>query len=172
MIVRPYRRADLPKLHEIDQACFPPGISYSRKELERFIRMKGARTWVAEEQGEIAGFLVADRQPHGAAHIVTVDVVEGRRRAGVGGALMEASENWARLEHCRLVYLEAGENNSAALAFYESRHYSRVERIPDYYSTGMAAWVMVKWLGPARDARGRASKQDAEQRFRTLSFRP
>lgn len=157
MFVRHYRRADLPKLHEIDQACFPPGISYSREDLERFIDMRNARTWVAEEQGEIAGFLVADRQPRGVAHIVTVDVVEGRRRAGVGRALMDAAEDWARRERCRLVYLEVAEDNAPALAFYASRHYTSIERIPDYYSTGLAAWVMVKWLGPAPEARRRAT---------------
>jgi [ribosomal protein S18]-alanine N-acetyltransferase len=156
MNVRSYRRNDLPKLHEIDQACFPPGISYSREDLERFIHMRNARTWVAEEQGEIAGFLVADRQPRGVAHIITVDVVESRRRAGVGGALMDAAEAWARQERCRLMYLEVAEGNSAALAFYESRHYISIERIADYYSTGLAAWVMVKWLGPAPEARRRA----------------
>jgi [ribosomal protein S18]-alanine N-acetyltransferase len=155
MNVRSYHRADLPKLHEIDQTCFPPEISYSREELERFIRMRNARTWVAEEQGEIAGFVVADRQPRGVAHIVTVDVIESRRRTGVGSALMEEAETWARREGCRLMYLETPENNLAAQAFYEARHYTRVERIPDYYSSGQAAWVMVKWLGPAPEARGR-----------------
>ncbi len=157
MIVRAYRRVDLPKLHEIDQACFPPGISYSRQDLERYIGLRGARTWVAEEQGEIAGFVVADRQPHAVAHIITVDVVEGRRRAGVGGALMEVAEDWGRQQRCRLMYLEVGEDNTGAQAFYEARHYTRVERIPDYYSTGMAAWVMVKWLGPASQPRGRTA---------------
>jgi [ribosomal protein S18]-alanine N-acetyltransferase len=154
MKVRSYRRSDLPKLHEIDQTCFPPGISYSREELERFIRMRSARTWVAEEQGEIAGFVVVDRQPKGVAHIVTVDVIESRRRTGVGGALMEVAESWARQERCRLMYLETAEDNLAAQSFYDRHHYTRVERIPDYYSTGLAAWVMVKWLGPAPEARG------------------
>ncbi len=147
MRVRPYRRSDLPKLHEIDQTCFPPGISYSRDELGRFIHMKNARTWVADEQGEIAGFVVADLQPHGVAHIITVDVVEGRRRIGIGGALMEAAESWARRERSRLLYLETAEDNLAAQEFYEARDYTKVEHIPDYYSPGQAAWVMVKWLG-------------------------
>ena len=152
MRVRAYRRSDLPKLHEIDQRCFPPGISYSRNELGRFIHMKNARTWVAEELGEIAGFVVADLQPHGVAHIITVDVVEGRRRIGIGGALMEAAESWARRERCRLLYLETAEDNLAAQEFYEARDYTKVEHIPDYYSPGQAAWVMVKWLGSSPEA--------------------
>ncbi len=114
--------------------------------------MKNARTWVAEEQSEIAGFVVADLQPRGAAHIVTLDVVEGRRRRGVGGALMEVAETWARRERCRLLYLETAEENLAAQAFYEARDYTKVERIPDYYSPGQAAWVMVKWLGSEPEA--------------------
>ena len=146
MPLRAFRSEDLETLYKIDQACFAPGISYPREELSRFIRQRGSRTWIAEESGEIAGFLIAERLAARVAHIVTIDVVDRRRRRGVGSLLMDAAEHWAREQGLALVYLEAAENNTAAQAFYEARGYGKVDSVANYYADGTSAWVMLKWL--------------------------
>jgi len=146
MHLRDYRTEDLETLVKIDQACFAAGISYPREELSRFISQRGSRTWVAEESGEIAGFLIAERQAQKMAHIVTVDVVDGWRRRRVGSSLMDAAELWAREQELLLVYLETAENNTAAQAFYAARGYRKVDRVAHYYSDGTSAWVMLKRL--------------------------
>ena len=89
--LRSYRASDFDALHQIDQACFPPGVSYSREELAEFIGHRNSSTWVAEVEGEIAGFLVAGREPQRVGHIITIDVVACWRRRGVGSALMDAA---------------------------------------------------------------------------------
>lgn len=150
MLLRPFRPADLQTLYEIDQACFPQGISYSREELRRFIQHKNSQTWVAEEEGQIAGFLVADRQAGKLGHIITVDVTERFRRRRVGTLLMDAAEDWFRTQGIAWVCLEAAETNTSAQRFYLARGYKQAEVIPGYYSDGSAAWVMVKWLGKSR----------------------
>ncbi len=96
MRLRPFRPDDLQTLYEIDQACFAPGISYTREELTAFIGHRHSQTWVAEEAGEITGFLIAQREPRKILHIVTIDVLEAWRRRGVGSLLMEAAEQWAQ----------------------------------------------------------------------------
>jgi len=146
MHLRPYHSNDLEALYHIDQACFAPGISYPRHELSRFVGQRGSRTWVAEESGEIAGFLIAERQAQRVVHIVTIDVVDGWRRRRVGSLLMDAAEDWAREQSLLLVYLETAENNTAAQAFYEARGYRKVDHVANYYSDGTSAWVMLKWL--------------------------
>jgi ribosomal-protein-alanine N-acetyltransferase len=146
MRLRPFRPADLDTLFEIDRECFPPGISYPREELRRFVEFRGGKTWIAEEGGEIAGFLIAHRQPGRVGHIVTIDVREQVRRRGVGRELMRAAEEWAHSNRLQLIYLETAEDNRAAQAFYEALGYDKVEKIPRYYSNGMAAWVMIKRL--------------------------
>jgi ribosomal-protein-alanine N-acetyltransferase len=146
MHLRAFRSDDLETLYKIDQACFAPGISYPREELSRFINQRGSSTWVAEESGEIAGFLIAERQAQKVAHIVTIDVVDRWRRRGVGRLLMDAAELWAREQKLLLVYLETAENNIAAQAFYGARGYRKVDSVANYYSDGTSAWVMLKYL--------------------------
>ena len=144
MILRPYRLSDLETLWAIDQACFPPDISYSQDELAGFIAHRGSRTWIAEETGAIVGFLIAGRQPHQVGHIITIDVVQPSRRRGVGSKLMDAAEEWAREEEMRFIYLETAVDNLPAQRFYAARGYRRSRRIENYYRNGLAAWLMVK----------------------------
>jgi ribosomal-protein-alanine N-acetyltransferase len=146
MHLRDFRSEDLETLYRIDQACFAPGIAYSREALGEFIGHRRSRTWVAEERGEVVGFLIAERQAHRVAHIVTIDVVEGWRRRRVGSVLMDAAEEWAREQQLVLVYLEAAENNAPARNFYEARGYRKVDHVRNYYSDGASAWIMLKWL--------------------------
>jgi len=146
MILRAFRPADLGTLYEIDQSCFPAGISYTQEELGRFIAHKNSRTWVAEEDEEIAGFIVVDRQPEKVGHIITVDVAGGFRQRGVGTLLMDAAEAWFRELGFRLIYLEAAENNLAAQHFYLARGYRKAETIANYYADGSSAWIMVRTL--------------------------
>ena len=146
MRIRAFKPADLPTLSEIDQKCFPPGVSYSKDVLAAFIAHRSSRTWVAEHEGSIAGFLIADREPVRIGHITTIDVLEGFRRRRTGTELMDVAENWARKAGLRLIYLETAEDNLAAQAFYEGRGYQKVDKVEGYYSNGQAAWVMVKHL--------------------------
>ena len=146
MHLRAFRSEDLETLYKIDQACFAPGISYSREEMRGFIGQRRSRTWVAEESGQVAGFLIAQRQAQKAAHIVTIDVLDRWRRQRVGSLLMDAAELWAFEQKLPLVYLEAAENNTPAQGFYEARGYKKVNRLENYYADGTSAWVMLKWL--------------------------
>jgi ribosomal-protein-alanine N-acetyltransferase len=146
MHLRAFRSDDLQTLYEIDQACFAPGISYPREELSRLISQRRSKTWVAEESGEIAGFLIAECQAAKVAHLVTIDVVDRWRRRRVGSLLMDAAEGWAREQKLLFVYLETALNNTAAQRFYEARGYRKVDRVENYYSDGTSAWVMLKWL--------------------------
>ncbi len=144
MRVRDFQPSDLARLYEIDQACFPPGISYSREELASFVAHRSSRTWVAENGGRIVGFVVANREPTHVGHIITLDVLEDSRRQGVGTKLMEVAEKWTREAKVRIIYLETAEENVAAQAFYEARGYRKVDKVERYYNNGQGAWVMVK----------------------------
>jgi [ribosomal protein S18]-alanine N-acetyltransferase len=144
MRLRSFRPDDLTTLYEIDQACFPPGISYSREELRDFTGHRNSRTWVVEEADEIVGFLIAHRELRKTLHIVTIDVSKAWRRVGVGSRLMDAAEQWAQDRGLSTIGLETAQDNVGAQMFYEARGYRRAGKIPGYYSDGTAALVMVK----------------------------
>ncbi len=146
MRLRPFRPHDLPTLYKIDQACFPPGISYTREELMGFIGHRHSQTWLAEEAGEITGFLIAHREPRRILHIVTIDVLNAWRRRGVGSLLMDTAEQWAREHDLLMIGLETAQDNLAAQKFYLARGYRKVGEIEHYYADGTTAWTMVKEL--------------------------
>jgi [ribosomal protein S18]-alanine N-acetyltransferase len=165
--IRPYRPEDFRILWEIDQACFPPGISYSQFELRSYIRRASAFALVAEEQasdqiaGEkpvvsraseeaessrITGFLVAERTPRGRGHIITIDVREHGRRRGFGSALLHAAEEQFRRIEAHVIRLETAVDNVTALSFYKRHGYSVIRTIPRYYSNGVDALLLEKDL--------------------------
>lgn len=146
MTLRSFQPADLAVIHKIDQSCFPPGIAYTASDLQRFIAHAKSQTWVAEECGDIAGFLIANLEPQRVGHIITIDVIESRRRSGVGTLLMNAAEKWAEEKRLSLIYLETADDNKAAQSFYAARGFRKVDEVLHYYPNGQTAWVMVKWL--------------------------
>jgi len=142
-VVRDYKSEDFESLWRMDQACFPPGISYSRQELRDFVRHRGSFTLVAtNEKAELQGFIVGHCGKTG--HIVTIDVDPSARRSGVGSLLLRNAEDRIRASGCRAVGLETAVDNATALAFYKRHGYNVIRTWPRYYSTGVDALVLTK----------------------------
>jgi len=161
--IRAYRPEDFRRLWEIDQSCFPPGISYTQFELKTYIRHPSSFTLVAEQTGsaqravpdkteeafqtsEVLGFLVANRAASGRGHIITIDVQESGRRFGIGSGLLNSAEEQFRAAHCAVVRLETAVDNVAALSFYKRHGYTVIKSIPRYYSNGVDALLLEKDL--------------------------
>ena len=145
-VLRDFKPEDFETLWLMDQECFPPGISYSKQELKTYIRRRGAFTLVAADAktGSIAGFIVAQGGPTG--HIITIDVITGARRAGVGSKLLGGAESRLQQAGSTAVGLETAVDNLAALSFYKRHGYSVIRTWPRYYSNGVDALVMRKDL--------------------------
>ena len=155
--LREGKSADLDTLWRIDQACFPPGISYSRLELAVYMRRPGSFTIVAEQPrarnksfgdqpGTILGFLVAQTEAKRTGHIVTIDVVGNARRAGIGSRLISEAEQRLRAAQIESVYLETMVTNLAGVEFYKRHGYEIVRTEERYYPNGADAFVFAKEL--------------------------
>lgn len=154
--IRDFAPVDFDWLWQIDQECFPRGISYSRQELKAYMRRRGSFTLVGENSGpnnstaardgsgSIQGFIVAYGGSTG--HIITIDVIGPARRSGLGSQLLAEAETRLRAGGSRAVGLEAAVDNHAAIAFYKRHGYSVVATWPRYYSNGVDALVMKKQL--------------------------
>ena len=149
-IIRDYEPGDFDTLWRMDQECFPPGISYSRQELRTYLRYRGAFTLVAVDtsSGEPRGFIVV--QSGNTGHIITIDVVAGARRSGVGSILIKAAEERLRASGCHAVDLETAVDNLGALSFYKRHGYSVIRTWPRYYSNGVDALVLQKQFNTAK----------------------
>jgi ribosomal-protein-alanine N-acetyltransferase len=148
--IRSNRPQDFDELWRIDQACFAAGIAYSRRELAWYMRRSRAFTLLAEVQqggaAQIAGFVVAESDPSGPGHILTIDVHPSFQRAATGSRLLEAAEQRLIEEGCRSVLLEVAVDNLPAITFYKRRGYSVLETLRRYYMDSIDALVMGKQL--------------------------
>jgi [ribosomal protein S18]-alanine N-acetyltransferase len=169
--IRDFRPHDFDALWQIDQICFPPGISYSRLELRAYLRQARAFTLVTVQDEEtakladrqisevranrssvseddrrsIVGFIIAEANRR-AGHIITIDVIANARRHGVGSMLLHAAEDRLRNAGCDYVELETAVDNISAISFYKRHGYCVIETIPHYYSNGVDALTLQKPL--------------------------
>lgn len=169
--IRAFDPQDFDRLWQIDQECFPPGISYSRQELKTYIRRRDSFTLVAISQvtvsedaintgamkrggrnlvalhhnhSQIQGFIVACGGLAG--HIITIDVAASARRLGLGSQLLAAAQDRLSAEGSEKVDLETAVDNAAAIAFYKRLGYSIIGTCPRYYSNGVDALMMAKQI--------------------------
>jgi ribosomal-protein-alanine N-acetyltransferase len=149
--LRDYSPADFETLYEIDQACYARGIAYSRAMLRWYMKQRGSFCVVAEADAElesgagsiIAGFIIAQGDGD-AGYIVTIDVLQGQRRGGVGTALLEEAERRLAAMRVRYIELQTATNNEAGIAFWQRHGYRSSGVIRGYYLGRIDAYQMSK----------------------------
>jgi ribosomal-protein-alanine N-acetyltransferase len=145
MTLRDYDPADFARLYEIEQAVFSPEIAYPRGELRRLLRARRCRTLVAEDGGEIVGFVTGCREGKGVGRVASLDVAPERQGEGIGSRLLAAIEEWLGEQGARVLRLETPADEAAgARRFYEQHGYAVEEEVADYYDDGLHGFRMVK----------------------------
>ena len=143
--IRQYEAKDFAALHKLDQSCFPPGISYSKFSLQYFLSLTAADCLVAEDGKKVAGFILAESNPP-LAHIITLDVAESHRRAGLGSSLVAEMEKHFRFREVHAVLLETAVDNQAGIAFWKKHGYREEAVLKRYYLGRVDAYEMRKKL--------------------------
>ena len=148
--LRPCEPDDFDALYEIDQACYPPGIAYSRRALRWFLRLPGAHCLAALAGGKPIGFILSEyERPR--AHIITLDVLAPYRRHHVGSNLLTTQEAWLAGHGVRRIELETATDNLPAIAFWKKHGYRTCGVLKRYYLGRVDAYWMEKSLGPAQE---------------------
>jgi [ribosomal protein S18]-alanine N-acetyltransferase len=143
--LRGYEAHDFLALFHLDQACFPPGVAYSKRMLRYFLNLPSADCLVAEDGRKIAAFILAEQNPP-LAHIITLDVAEARRKTGVGTALVLEMEQHFAFRGVRTVLLETSVENAAGIAFWQHHGYRTEATLKRYYLGRIDAFEMRKLL--------------------------
>jgi [ribosomal protein S18]-alanine N-acetyltransferase len=148
--IRAVRPEDFDALFALDQACFAPGIAWSKAELMYFLKYPGNFGLLSEDaEGGLAGFAIAGtlrRRGATAGRLITIDVRAEFRRKGLGHALLEAVEAQLRAAGATAEVLEVAVDNEAAQAFYRRHGFIAKGRIPGYYLGKIDALAMEKPL--------------------------
>ena len=113
------------------------GPARSQEFFSRIFADPDASLWVAEYAGHVIGFVIVSLKstpdisilvPRRYAAIVDLAVKSSFRRHGVGRALVERAEIWAREQGAAQIELNVFEVNREAVAFYEAMGYDPVVR--------------------------------------------
>jgi [ribosomal protein S18]-alanine N-acetyltransferase len=152
--LRDHNPDDFDTLCEIDQACYEPGVAYSKRDMRAYLQFPGAQCILAETAHEIAGFCISARQ-RARGYIVTIDILEKYRKSGIGSALLREVERRLAANGVREVGLETATDNESAIAFWNKHGYRTLGVEKGYYPGGRDAFAMTKSLDPL----ARASKE-------------
>lgn len=117
--------------------------------MQHLVRNPEAVTWIAEEDGVMAGFAIVawGRSVHAdGGYLQTIEVVPEFRGRGIGQKLMGLSEVSAWSANSEMMSLHVDAENEAAIALYERLGYRRRGRRENYYARGRAAFLYTKSL--------------------------
>jgi ribosomal protein S18 acetylase RimI-like enzyme len=113
------------------------------------VKRENAATWIAEEDGTMAGFAIVLWAKQGSevtAYIETLEVRPDLRGKGTGGELLRRCEESAREAGAEALDLHVDAENEAAIALYRAHGFERQGRVENYYPEGRAAEVYAKKL--------------------------
>ena len=144
--IRPAKKEDLPAILELEKICFKEEI-FHKRQIEYLLLKARSLVLVASLEGNIVGSIVILLRKHiSNARIYSLNVHPSYRRIGIGGSLIDQSENLLRKMGYRNLTLEAGVNNIAARNLYTLKGFSAVRKIEKYYKNGDDALRFIKKL--------------------------
>jgi len=147
---RLYTPSDFVPLYAIEEACFQPPLRFGRRYMRQLVDSREAATWIAEQDGQLAGFAIVEwmRQREGTtAYIETLEVALASRRQGVGRELLHRVEESAQGADADWIGLHVDAQNAGAIRLYENHGYCLQGKQENYYARSRAALVYRKRLG-------------------------
>jgi len=149
--IRPARPEDASALVELGASigCEPQAwllntdgwrsVSEERRYLRALRRHPDAAVFVADDEGSVVGRLSVARDPHSASrHVADLGlmVAASHRRRGIGRALLEQAEAWARAAGVLKLELHVFPWNEPAIRLYEEFGFEREGLRKEHYRRG------------------------------------
>lgn len=144
--IRPASAADIPAMAALERQSST--AAHWAESFYRGLFEEGVAeriSLVAEDEGEIRGFLVA-RITGGECELENIVVAEDAQRRGMGSKLTCALAGPIRQRNVTRVFLEVRESNAAARALYEKCGFQINGRRKSYYSDPAEDAVLYIWV--------------------------
>ncbi len=145
--IRKMTNDDLDEVMEIEHSSFP--YPWARASFEKELRDNAYACYLVagtEKNGQVIGY-AGSWVLFGEAHITTLAVHPGYRRAGTGSALLTSlMESAYKLGACQ-VFLEVRDSNGAARTLYEKFGF-KIKGIRKKYYLDEDALVMIRDFSP------------------------
>jgi [ribosomal protein S18]-alanine N-acetyltransferase len=155
LVVREAAPDDLDAIARLETDSFPED-QVSRRSFRYFLRAPHRPVIAATIDGELAGYaLLSLRKGARAVRIYSIAVDARFVRRGVGLALMQACERFARLHGRAALALEVRYDNKPAIALYERCGFRPFGEHRDYYADGATALRYEKALHPRPEPQDR-----------------
>lgn len=154
-------------LAEVHRQCFDNaaglGEAWDADAFADILQVPGTVAFAARGKEEELNGVAVVRVTRDEAELLTLGVIPGARREGVGKALLARAVRAAAARGARRLFLEVAESNEAARTLYREEGFADVGYRRGYYAVrvpgvrAVSALVMMRQLAPARNgaARGR-----------------
>lgn len=145
--VRRAELSDLDDLVALEDATFDSD-RMSRAQYRRHLDSETAQVLVASANHRkfLGTAVVFLRKNSRVARLYSIASKPEARGKGVGTALIEAAEAFARQRRCHALRLEVRTDNRVAIALYERLGYQCIGSYARYYQDGADAWRYEKML--------------------------
>jgi ribosomal-protein-alanine N-acetyltransferase len=125
----------LDRLYEIEMKCFERE-AFTKQQIAYMLTDPNSVSFVSKVRDEVVGFVIGktyiDKKP-ATGRILTIDVSPEHRRKGIGQRLLQEIEKIFKGKGVKICFLEAREDNIAALNLYQKFGYKKVGRLKNYY---------------------------------------
>jgi len=129
---------------EIHRSAFTPAESWSRDVMVLQLELPATFGFVHSLGGMILARVAADE-----SEILTLAVDPGRRRLGIGSALLSAAMTRAASMGAIAMFLEVAVGNHAARALYSAHGFIEAGLRRRYYTDGTDALILRSTITPA-----------------------
>lgn len=144
--IRSAELEDVPALFALEQSCFDTD-RISVRSFRRFIKDKRSDLFLAEQDGQLAGyFLLIYRRGTSLARLYSLAVNACFRKQGIAEFLMQHAERVAAERNCVLLRLEVRYDNAAAIKLYHKLNYHEFAVKHDFYEDHSDAICMQKQI--------------------------